>query len=71
MEFNAKIKDSEIKKCRGRKREKVLVMDIFLNCEETLYDSIEDFADKTGIDIAACRSAKSSGGLLKKRYYID
>ena len=55
----------------GMKKEKVLVMDTFLDYKETLYDNIEDFADKTGIDIAACRSAKYSGGLLKKRYYID
>lgn len=57
-------------KTRGRRTIQIFVMDIVTD-EEKLYDSIEAFATENNLNLSACRSAKHSGYLLKKRYYIE
>lgn len=57
-------------KTRGRRTIQVLVIDTVTD-EEKLYDSIEAFATENNLNLSACRSAKQSGYLLKKRYYIE
>lgn len=60
----------QVKKTKGRKTVQVLVIDAVTE-EEKVYDSIEEFATQNNLNLAACRSAKHSGHLLKKRYYIE